>query len=92
MPQGNKAGGSDRKTLLSERSLTYEFFFDALSGMPVGRTMATSGGARRGRNKPRRASVQLERQRDDGTRLRAWSKALGSSPREVATVGNDRRR
>jgi hypothetical protein len=70
--------------------LTYESFFDALTGLPVGRRVATPGGARRSRNKPRRATVLVEWQHPSGTRLRTWSKALRSRSREVVRVGNDR--
>jgi hypothetical protein len=71
--------------------LTYEIFFDAFIGLPVGRAVATPNGVRRRRNKPRRATIWLARKRNSRTRLRAWSKALRSSSREAVAIGDDRR-
>jgi hypothetical protein len=72
--------------------LTYESFFDALTGLPVGRQVATPGGARRRRNKPRRAMNPVEWKHPGGERLRTWSKALRSGAREAERVGNDANR
>jgi hypothetical protein len=68
--------------------LTYESFFDALTGLPVGRQVATPGGARRSRIKPRRATDSVVWKHSVGKRLRTWSKALRSGEREAESVGN----